>query len=298
MIIVVIAIVCGGAAAIGVFQSMAAQQKKQRAQQKIETKPVLVAKRSIARGSFISESDVAPVEWPLALMPDGTISLSKNAVGRVAVCRIIAGEPIFEEMVSAKGGSNFFASIIEPGMRAYTIQAKGPSSSVAGFVRPHDKVDVLLNLRNIGDDVATGGASTTALLQSVTILAIDQILDAQADRLTQWIKGDKLTSVTLLVTLAQAKLLSLGQSQGELSLALRNGTDNEESISPPATIRQIHGLLLDEGLVVTTERAADGAITPTAKVEEEPPPPPTYIRTLRGSQPGRVQVVSVLPANK
>ena len=52
--------------------------------------------------------------------------------------------------------------------------------SVAGFILPGNKVDVLLNLRGNAND-ETGGGSTTTLLQSIEILAVDQRLDAPAD---------------------------------------------------------------------------------------------------------------------
>ena len=84
--------------------------------------------------------------------------------------------------------------------------------SVAGFVRPGDKVDVLLNLRGTSQD-ETGGGSTLTLLQSAEILAIDDIMDIDDAVIQMWIK-DGVKSVTLLVTPEQAMLVSLGQAAG------------------------------------------------------------------------------------
>ena len=302
LIVICLAIVCGAAAAVGVNQFIA-RQAHARAGTEVQTTPVLVAKRVVARGEVIKADMVEQVNWPSGLVPDGTATKPEDVVGRTALTTIMQREPVFIAKLTGPGGggASFVSSIVKPGMRAYTIHTKGPSSSVAGFVRPGDRVDVLLTLRG-GMNDETGGGSTTTLLQAVEILAIDQILDSNADTLKMfemWAKGDNFTSVTLQVTPEQASLLFLGQSNGELSLALRNADDTAQVATNPATIRQIRFLQMGAGAVVDGEPAAPAVDFPPAPLPDGPvagalsPPAPrseSYIHTLRGNHAGRVHV--------
>lgn len=308
LIMIALAVVCGAAAAIGVNQSVQSNKPKTDI---VERKTILVAAQRIGRGEEATATNLKEVKWPVDLIPLGTIESKNDALGRVALAAILPGEPIFSGKLTDLSGKGFFASIIKPGMRAYTIQTRGPSSSVAGFVRPKDKVDILVNLRGTNND-QSGGGSTTTLLQSVEILAIDQILDPDVNTmqmLEMWAKGDNLASVTLEVTPEQASLLALGQAYGELSLALRNSGDEITVESIPATLSDIReleyaalGIKTDgddqeDSEADETTQAVPTSTKPamTLKRDKEeppppPPPPPTYIHTLRGSQVGRVDL--------
>jgi pilus assembly protein CpaB len=302
LIVICLAIVCGAAAAVGVNQFIA-RQAQARASTDIKTTPILVSKRVVARGEVVQADMVEQVNWPEGLVPEGVATKPDDVVGRTALTTIMQREPVFVAKLTGPGGggASFVSSIIKPGMRAYTIHTKGPSSSVAGFVRPGDRVDVLLTLRG-GTNDETGGGSTTTLLQAIEILAIDQILDSNADTLKMfemWAKGDQFTSVTLQVTPEQASLLFLGQSNGELSLALRNADDTAQVATNPATIRQIRFLQMGADTPTDGEPVAPDADSPPAPLPASPvagalsPParrPESYIHTLRGSHAGRVQV--------
>ena len=306
--IILLAIICGVAAAIGVSQ-MAPKPVASDA----KTQTVFVASQAIRRGARISEEMVKSVPWPAGLVPGGVQPKKDEIIGRSALSSIKADEPFFRDKLSASEGNGFASNSIPKGMRACTIQTGGPAASVAGFVRPGDHVDVLLNLRGNAND-ETGGGSAITLLQAVKILAIDDIMDVDTGATVKmWIK-EGLASVTLLVTPDQAVLLSLGQSSGSLSLALRNGDDTGESDPLPATIRQIREmqhLIEPIGDVAAAPNGGEAANNQTNDdrpspppvvrpgLNEEPPPPPaTYIRTLRGTQSGQVRVVGVHEPNR
>jgi pilus assembly protein CpaB len=307
ILIVLLAVVCGSGAAVGVHQTLSKNRKTKEQVAEIKTVKVLTAARSISRGESLTKEDLKVVEWPEGLAPAGVYAKTNAAIGRVAVTSILEGEPIFESKLSEANGESFFSSLVRSGMRAFTIQTTGVSASVAGFVRPGDIVDVLLNLRGNAQD-ELGGGMTTVLLQRVEVLAIDQILDADADRIGMLVKGNKVASVTLLVTPEQATLLSLGQSRGDLSLAMRNATDTDETLPPPATIREILALRSpskgeqdDQDGEGALENSKSPAIRrpdrqTTSREENAAPPKPrlSYIHTLRGNRTGRVPV-RVLP---
>jgi pilus assembly protein CpaB len=205
--------------------------------------------------------------------------------------QLVKGEPVLDPKLTPKDAGRGLAAMIVRGMRAYTIQTSRVAANVAGFILPGNKVDVLLNLKgtNRGED-PTGGGSTTTLLQSVEVLAVDQRLDAPEENK---VDPKQLSSVTLLVTPKQAALLDLGQNMGILTLSLRNPDDEENADPEPATIAEIR--FRQEG---PTKMPDDGEprppATPEPAVQASPPPAPAprpmYIVTLRGNHRGQVQV--------
>lgn len=203
----------------------------------------------------------------------------EDATGRSAAAALVVGELILEGKLAPKDAGRGLAALIPKGMRAYTIQAGRAAASVAGFILPGNKVDVLLTLRGTPQD-STGGGSSTTLLQSVEILAVDQQLDAPAENK---VNPKDLSSVTLLVTPAQVALLDLGQNLGQLTLSLRNPEDSEEAHTLPTTLADIRFRQekpAEEPKAAETPRAAPPKKAKTPEVFE--------ILTLRGSQRGRI----------
>ena len=152
--------------------------------------------------------------------------------GRTILASVQAGEPLLNTKLADRDAGRGLAALVPEGMRAVTIQTSRVASNVAGFVLPGNRVDVLLTLRG-GNHDATGGGSSTTLLQAVEILAVDQRLDAPTENR---VDPKLLRSVTLLVTPDQAGLLDLGQNMGTLSLSLRNPEDLAEAQTDPATV--------------------------------------------------------------
>jgi pilus assembly protein CpaB len=226
-------------------------------------------------------------KWPKEMLPEGAISRTTSARGRSALVPILAGEPLLDKKLASKDAGRGLAALVPKGMRAYTIQASKAPSSVAGFVLPGNRVDVLLNLRGSHDD-DTGGGSTTTLLQAVEILAVDQELDAPADN-----KVDvaSLGTVTLLVTPEQAALLDLGQHMGQLTLSLRNPEDMAESKAHPAILADIR--YRQEKPVEPSGEGEEVAMTfPSSPPVVEEEPEVFQIITLRGHQRGEVTVTN------
>lgn len=305
LIIIALAIVCGAAAAIGVLRS---QPKSQSVD--IVRKPVYVASRRIARGERIRPEMIRKVDWPEIPGEDvgsedgglraDVIRNQEDALDRVALATIMSGEPLFDAKLADEKGEGFIASSIETNMRAKTIETRGPAASVAGFVRPEDRVDVLLNIRgNAGDN--TGGSISTTLLQNVKVVAIDQVLDPEVDTmqmLEKWAKGDEPTSVTLEVTPAQALLLDVGENYGDLSLSLRRLGDARDIPTPPATIQDIQALrqYLERADQMDRQSRTPGSEPPAEPSglaglpEWAPPPRPTFIQAIRGSTSSRIEL--------
>ena len=227
LIALVLAIVSGGSAAIGylLLRGSSADSAGVKTQ-------VIVATGEIPRGQMITESMVAVRTWPKDLAPATAVSDMPSVLGRTALTKLVPGEPILSGKLSDRDAGRGLAALIPDGRRAYTIQTSRVASNVAGFIMPGNRVDVLLTLRG-GQDDATGGGSSTTLLQAVDILAVDDHLDAPAGNR---LDPQQLRSVTLLVTPDQASLLDLGQNMGTLSLSLRNPDDIAQADTAPATV--------------------------------------------------------------
>jgi pilus assembly protein CpaB len=272
ILIVVLAVVFGGTAAIGVT-SLRSQGEPAPAP---ETVPVVVAAADVPRGALVTANLLKTRDWPKNLVPEGALTRLEDAVDRVAVTPLVKEETVLDAKLAARGAGRGLAALVPEGMRAFTIQTPNVASGVAGFILPGNKVDVLLTVATGGND-PTGGGSTTTLLQDVEILAVDQRMEAPSDNK---VDPNQLRSVTLLVTPDQCAKLSLGQNKGILQLSLRRLGDDLAAVARPTTLADLR--LYQEK---PREEPKEAPVAP-------PPEPvqPFQIRTLRGTHEGVVLV--------
>lgn len=276
IVVVILALVCGASAATGVTRYRIRQDE---AGVVVDTVPILVAIDKLARGRMLVAKDVALRQWPKELAPAGAIDNVADAVERAVLTPLIAGEPVLSGKLAPKDAGRGLAALVPKGMRAYAIAVSRAASGVAGFILPGNKVDVLLGLRgNQNDD--NGGGSTRVLLQSVEILAVDQLLDPPADN-KMTLK--EMNSVTLLVNPEQANLLDLGQSMGQLSLSLRNPDDETLTEGSLARLADIRSEIEKAAADLSAKAAASSPPAAEVPPPVQPEPPVNYsITTLRG----------------
>lgn len=262
VIVVMLALVCGLAAAVGILQVM------KRPAAPIKTETVLFAATDIQRGESIDEKMIEVRKVPVGQVPPGALSKVTDVVGRSAHFPMLKGDALADAKLTAKGAGGGMAALIRPGMRAFTIQTPTLSSSLAGFLLPGNKVDVLLTIGN-GND--TTGSATTTLLQNVEILAVHTNVDSPA---ANKIDPNEARSVTLLVTPDDAALLDLGQNKGTLHLTLRNPKDAESKPRKEATIADLH-------------IPGSAPATPSPASTEPAPPPESAVPDLASKiEPG------------
>jgi pilus assembly protein CpaB len=259
----------------------------------VELAPIVVALRSVPRGGVIRADSVRTVDWPKQTIPTGALTRVEDAVDRCVIVPLVGGEPVFDSKLASKDSGSGLASMVPPGMRAFTIEAAHLATGVGGFVLPGDSVDVLLTTRSHSRDDETGGGATTTLLQNVSVLAVAQRLDAPEENR---LDPKELKSITLLVTPDQAAKLDLGMSLGTLHLTLRNPEDDAEAKTLPATMAQLRfhqekppkpvaalGHLVN-GLINGADREEKSQAEETEECQF------AEIRTLRGSQRGFIRV--------
>lgn len=239
--------IMGGAIVVALIVAMVVQMKLSPKTGGGPTVEILVANKKLPIGTRIKAGDVRWQAWPEAASFKGIIKksdqkdLKKLDVYDVPLRRDIeSGEPVTRQAIISdiKGGGNFLASTISPGMRAVSVPVKADTGA-GGFLSPGDRVDVILSYtvklnsaaaREVGRTVVSRNASQT-VLSNVRVLGVDQKS-----------KGDDAAAkvaktVTLEVSREGAEIIALAVKMGTISLALRRlgEKDRPEDLVTPIT---------------------------------------------------------------
>jgi pilus assembly protein CpaB len=229
LVVLGIAIVAGGIAALLAGRSDAPPPAAPQPMAQLDTVDILIAKKDIEIGQAILVGEMDWVAWPTASAspqfirrvdrPDAVAQLT-GAIARVPIAN---GEPVREGKLIKAGGSGYMAAILPAGMRAVSTEIS-PETGAGGFILPNDRVDVILTRRDKEAERLTGIESIVAetLLSDVRVLAIDQSVEEK--------NGQRVVvgkTATLELSPRQAETLGMGRLQGTLSLALRSLVDSD-----------------------------------------------------------------------
>jgi pilus assembly protein CpaB len=195
---------------------------------------VLVAASDINLGASVRASDFKWQQWPVEGVTPGLITKTNqpnapsDLSGAVARAPFIAGEPIKEQKLIKISEGGVMAAILPSGMRAVSTPIR-EETAAGGFILPNDRVDVILSYKTrVGDKEQP---VSEAVLRDIRVLAIGQALENK--------DGEKVATgktATLELTPRQAEVLTLAQSMGEISLALRSLADSVPGQEPTAKI--------------------------------------------------------------
>lgn len=232
-----ILIICGSlVVAGGAFVYLKAQNQAQTAnvapvapvEAPIAGVKVLVAKKDLAIGERINAESLSWAEFPNASLgnlfiteasaPD-SIKFYTNAIVKNAM---VAGEPVIAtKLVAANGKTSLMAAIITPGMRATSVNVS-PDSSVAGFILPDSRVDIILTraIQFTTDGQQHNKTVASTILENVRVLAIDQKVAPEKD--VNAISG---ATATVELSSSDAEKLKQADSLGDISLVLRSYAD-------------------------------------------------------------------------
>ncbi len=190
---------------------------------------IVVAAVQMGFGTELTDLNLAEVPWAASALPDGAYSSKAEMLkeGRRVVLNPLAkGEPVLTTKITGSGQRASLAALIEPGMRAVTIRVDDVRG-VAGFVRPGDRVDVLLT------QTVNGNAVADVLLKNVKVLAVDQVANDHQENPTV------ARAVTAEVNTEQAQKLVLAQGVGSLSLVLRQPDNQIEAADRRVTLADL-----------------------------------------------------------
>lgn len=188
---------------------------------------ILVAARVLPAGRILQADDLKWQAWPEdavneAYLPEsaGTIA---DMTGKVVRNAFLAGQPLTKDAVVGPQDRGFMAAVLTPGMRAVTVPIS-PTSGVAGFVFPGDRVDLVVTHEiERGEGRALQVSET--IIRNVRILAIDQVTAVEAG------KPQLAQTATLEVTPKQVEKINVMQQLGGLSLSLRPLADSADTVN-------------------------------------------------------------------
>ncbi|MGA2965442.1 MAG: Flp pilus assembly protein CpaB [Terriglobales bacterium] len=230
--------------------------------------PVVVAASDILAGAKLEARDVRVVTLPLSAVPPGAISDPAKVVGRGAVLPVSKGEFILPNKLASLEAGAGLPSLIPAGMRAVSVRVNDVVS-VAGFVQPGTRVDVL----------ATGNSANGTERQTVTVLENVRVIAVGGSLLERLTGGEQSAPViTLLVSPDDAQKLALASQEGRIQLALRNPLDTKKE-----TIGATRASALYPGAKLETAEAKPKARKVAAKVPP-PAPVPFTVEMIRGNK--------------
>jgi pilus assembly protein CpaB len=180
-------------------------------------------------------------------------------VGRVVLSPVQPGEPIFRSRVTGPDSSGAGVSaLIAVGKRAMAVRVD-KVIGVSGFLRPQNRVDVLVTLASPAEKGAT---MTKIVLENMKVLAAGSELEKKPGAE----KAVPVDVITLEVTPEEAEQLTLAASSGKIQLALRNLKDGETVRTSGSTVVT----LLDS--FTLEKRAAPVTRAPARPAARKPPP--------------------------
>ncbi len=230
---------------------------------------ILVAANDLAVGTKLQDRDVLRVRYPRAYLPGNIYTEPRQVIGRGVILPINKGEFLLPSKLAPEKAGSGLPSLIPPGMRAVSVRVNDVVS-VAGFVQPGSRVDVLLT----GNSGTGNERQATTVLTNVAVIAVGKSLGSGA--------GDTAPApvITLLVSPDDAQKLALAVQEGRIQLALRNPLDTHQ----PDIAATRESSLYPGGQPPASAAPAKPKIRKAA-APAAPPPPQTYtVEVIRGSK--------------
>jgi pilus assembly protein CpaB len=240
---------------------------------------VVVASVNMNMAETITAQHVKLLPWPSKSVPSGAVRTLAAAEGRVVRGSIVAGEPLLEgklaPALSGKGG--LMPMLVPEGQRGVTIKVDDATKE-SGFVLPNSRVDVLVSMAK---ERSSQERISKVIIQDVTVLAAGQTVELRDN------KPVTVTTVTLALQPGQVERLALAQSEGKLTLAMRNLRDTQIVQTKGVTAAS----LLSDGAPVAAVAAPVKKAAGPVKVSAPLAPPRVEthaVTVLRGNKPAEV----------
>lgn len=195
------------------------------------TKPVVIAVEPIPWGTKITEDLIRVADYPVANVPETHFASLESLKGRITVSPIGKKEPILESKLAPVGlETGGIGAVLGKNKRAMAVRVDDVVG-VAGFVKPGDRVDVLVTIKREAPAAASpikikGGedAESKVVLEDIKVLAIGKEIERTGkDR-----EPRSVGVITLEVSPYEGEKLALAASEGRIVLALRNPLNKDK----------------------------------------------------------------------
>jgi pilus assembly protein CpaB len=226
------AVLFGGIAAFAVSryvnQTISAERERLRPNE--ATVQVVVAKEDLKRGAVASSATMAVRSVPKAYVTSSSIPAERfNSIeGAKTLTDLRKGEMVLRSGLEGADATTF-ATRVSQGFRAITVSVDD-SNAIGGLLQPGDRVDMFWTGRGLETQAIPGQRKpdqTQLFMQDLLVLATGKQIKPQAiDALAQSQTSVRsFATITMSVSLEDAKKLIVAQKSGTLSAVLRNPDD-------------------------------------------------------------------------
>jgi pilus assembly protein CpaB len=192
---------------------------EQQFRQRYATAPYVVASRDVPKGQRLDASLLSVRAMPTTFAPVDAMGPREAGLligGRTAI-PIRRGTPVVQAALVPQATRERLSEKLPDGMRAMTIQVD-QLNAISGHLEAGDSVDIYYS------QARGNGAALVPLLQRVPVLATGDVTQSELQGQSEEQRID-FSSVTLLVSAADAQRVVLGEQTGRLTLLLRRATD-------------------------------------------------------------------------
>lgn len=200
--------------------------------QQVDGPEVLVATRALPVGTILDATALKFQPWPKELVNNAYFLKKqtdlKSLQGTVVRNAITAGQPVTQGALVKPGDRGFLAAALGPGMRAVTVPVQA-NAAVAGFVFPGDRIDLMLTQTVAGGGDGPPLKVSETVLRNLRVLATDQRTDNTVGEDGKTVVRT-FSSITVEATPKLAEQLTVAQTLGSLSVALRSIADNNAEL--------------------------------------------------------------------
>jgi Flp pilus assembly protein CpaB len=221
---------------------------------KIETATVLVAVKEVPERTIVTP-ELLSLQTTLAeAVPPGALTAREQAVGKMTMTKILAGETIFGAKLADTGGKDGLSYTLPTGRVVVTL----PASDIilTGAVRAGDHVDLLVTYTPKAPTGSTSQgtsaaqtaqteaflpATTQTTMQNLIVLGIGSFTILPVGSKDAKVNQDTANLVTFAVTHQDALIIKALKDAGDvrMELALRAAGDEQIATTEPVTLKSI-----------------------------------------------------------
>jgi pilus assembly protein CpaB len=183
--------------------------------------PVVVASQDIPEGTVINFDMINQRSVPEQFVTSSVVKpdSASYVVGQKILVPLQTGDPLLWSQFETTKAAERLSTKVQKKVRALTIESRA-TTSVGGWIRPNDHVDVIGTFR----DPQTDENVAVTLLQNVVVLATGKITGTTNVNLIPENQREY-ANITLMVMPEEAEILTLAAELGNLNLSLRNEDD-------------------------------------------------------------------------
>jgi pilus assembly protein CpaB len=191
---------------------------------------VLVSNSDLSWGTKLTPEMMQLQEFPSGAIPEGHFTSLEAIKDRVILVDLKRNELLLESKLAPLGTTGGgVAAVTDINKRAMSVKVDDVIG-VAGFIKPNDRVDVMVTIEPEGGKQAN--MMSKMILENVKVLASG----TQMERKGKDEEPKQVTVITVEVDVEEAEKLALASTQGRLRLALRNPLNKEHVLTKGANV--------------------------------------------------------------